>query len=331
MKKHLYSMLAAATISGAIGANAQAEEIVVKKGDTLWKFSQKYDVTVEDIKKWNGLTSHIIYPNDRLEIFPEKHYTVKSGDTLWDIANNNCVTVQDLKTWNKLNSDLIKPGLNLVIYPKTAGNASAQPVKAEPVQTNQAAANTGVKTKPVQTYQTAAKPAETAKPVQNNQTNAKSAETAKPVQNNQTAAKPVETPKPVQNNQTAAKPVKTAKHVENNQTNAKPAEKAETAQAPANAAKEITVTATAYTANCEGCSGITATGIDLKANPNAKVISVDPNVIPLGSKVYVEGYGYATAADTGGAIKGNVIDVFIPSKEEAIQWGRKQVKVTILK
>jgi 3D (Asp-Asp-Asp) domain-containing protein/LysM repeat protein len=315
MKKHLYSMLAAATISGAIGANAQAEEIVVKKGDTLWEFSQKYDVTVEDIKKWNGLTSHIIYPNDRLEIFPEKHYSVKSGDTLWDIANNNCVTVQDLKTWNKLNSDLIKPGLNLVIYPKTAGNASAQPVKAEPVQTNQAAANTGVKTKPVQTYQTAAKPAETAKPVQNNQTTAKSVETAKPVQNNQTTAKPAETAKPV----------------ENNQTNAKPAEKAETPQAPANAAKEITVTATAYTANCEGCSGITATGIDLKANPNAKVISVDPNVIPLGSKVYVDGYGYATAADTGGAIKGNVIDVFIPSKEEAIQWGRKQVKVTILK
>lgn len=52
----------------------------------------------------------------------------------------------------------------------------------------------------------------------------------------------------------------------------------------------MTVTATAYTANDGGISGITATGVNLNKNPNAKVIAVDPNVIPLGSKVYVEGY-----------------------------------------
>ena len=63
------------------------------------------------------------------------------------------------------------------------------------------------------------------------------------------------------------------------------------------------MTATAYTASCAGCSGITATGINLKANPNQKVISVNPTVIPLGSKVSVEGYGEAIAGDTGGAIK----------------------------
>ncbi|NEU30570.1 LysM peptidoglycan-binding domain-containing protein [bacterium LRH843] len=94
--------------------------------------------------------------------------------------------------------------------------------------------------------------------------------------------------------------------------------------------KEMTMKATAYTASCEGCSGITATGINLKENPNAKVISVDPSVIPLGSKVYVEGYGEAIAGDTGGAIKGNKIDVFIPSKQDAINFGVKQLKVTIL-
>lgn len=282
MKKHLYSMLAAATISGVIGANAQAEEIVVKKGDTLWEISQKFDVTVEDIKKWNGLSSDEIYPNDKLEVFPEKHYIVKCGDTLWDIAITNGVTVQDLKTWNKLNSDLIKPGMDLVIYPAAARNLETQAPTAQPAKVGS---------------------------VQNNETVLKPAVKPQPVQNKQTTAKPAAKPQPVQNNETTA------------------ADKTPVA----NAAKEITVTATAYTANCEGCSGVTATGIDLKANPNAKVISVDPNVIPLGSKVYVEGYGYATAADTGGAIKGNVIDVFIPSKEEAVQWGRKQVKVTILK
>ncbi|QST01767.1 LysM peptidoglycan-binding domain-containing protein [Pontibacillus sp. ALD_SL1] len=94
-------------------------------------------------------------------------------------------------------------------------------------------------------------------------------------------------------------------------------------------AETFTATATAYTANCAGCSGITATGVDLKANPDQKVISVDPDVIPLGSTVWVEGYGYATAEDIGGSIDGKSIDVFIPDYEEAIQWGRKSVTVKV--
>lgn len=94
--------------------------------------------------------------------------------------------------------------------------------------------------------------------------------------------------------------------------------------------KEITMNATAYTADCNGCSGITATGINLKSNPNAKVVAVDPSVIPLGSKVWVEGYGYAVAGDTGGAIKGNRIDLHVQSKGQANNFGRKQVKVRII-
>ncbi|EKN71517.1 hypothetical protein BABA_01165 [Neobacillus bataviensis LMG 21833] len=109
-----------------------------------------------------------------------------------------------------------------------------------------------------------------------------------------------------------------------------PVESAPAVEAAAPSSKKITVEATAYTASCEGCSGITATGMDLLENPNQKVISVDPSVIPLGSKVYVEGYGEAIAGDTGGAIKGNKIDVFIPSKQDAINFGRKQLNVTIL-
>lgn len=94
--------------------------------------------------------------------------------------------------------------------------------------------------------------------------------------------------------------------------------------------KEMYVSSTAYTAGCNGCSGVTATGLDLKANPGAKVIAVDPSVIPLGTKVYVEGYGYAVASDTGSAIKGNKIDVFFSSKSDAYRWGRKQVKIRVL-
>jgi N-acetylmuramoyl-L-alanine amidase len=93
--------------------------------------------------------------------------------------------------------------------------------------------------------------------------------------------------------------------------------------------KEMFVTATAYTAYCTGCSGTTAYGIDLRSNPNQKVIAVDPKVIPLGTKVWVEGYGEAIAGDTGGAIKGNKIDVFIPSYGSAMEWGVKKVKIKV--
>src|SRR5699024_3732313 len=94
--------------------------------------------------------------------------------------------------------------------------------------------------------------------------------------------------------------------------------------------KTITVSATAYTATCDGCAVLKSIGVDLNANPNAKVLAVDPSVIPLGTEVYVEGYGYATAADVGGAIKGNKIDVHVPTKAEANSWGVKTVNVTIV-
>jgi len=106
--------------------------------------------------------------------------------------------------------------------------------------------------------------------------------------------------------------------------------KSKTVATPAKKVKEITVSASAYTMNCKSCSGITATGINLKKNPNMKVISVDPKVIKLNTKVYVPGYGYAIAGDTGGAIKGNKIDIFMSSKKDALNWGRKTVKIQIL-
>ncbi|MCH2922074.1 3D domain-containing protein, partial [Listeria monocytogenes] len=81
-----------------------------------------------------------------------------------------------------------------------------------------------------------------------------------------------------------------------------------------NVSKEVTVTATAYSKEEPGMGHMTASGIDLNDNP--RVIAVDPSVIPLGSRVYVEGYGEAIAADTGGAIKGNKIDVHLNSVQE---------------
>ncbi len=88
--------------------------------------------------------------------------------------------------------------------------------------------------------------------------------------------------------------------------------------------KEVrTMEATAY---IPGTPGITATGIKAKKG----IIAVDPRVIPLGTRVYIPGYGEALAADTGRLIKGNIIDLCMPTLNEAIQFGRRQVTVYIL-
>lgn len=83
----------------------------------------------------------------------------------------------------------------------------------------------------------------------------------------------------------------------------------------------MTFTATAYT-----WTGYrTATG----TWPSRGTVAVDPRVIPTGTKLWVEGYGEAVAADTGGAIIGNRIDLYMDSKDECLQWGRRKVEVQI--
>ncbi|MCB2293099.1 ubiquitin-like domain-containing protein [Clostridium algoriphilum] len=103
--------------------------------------------------------------------------------------------------------------------------------------------------------------------------------------------------------------------------------------------KKMKVRATAYTAdlNCTGKGpndpglGITSTGNKAKRNPGGySTIAVDPSVIPLGTKLWVEGYGYAIADDIGGAIKGNVIDLYYDSSEESYDWGSRNVNIYLM-
>ena len=90
--------------------------------------------------------------------------------------------------------------------------------------------------------------------------------------------------------------------------------------------KMLVMEATAYTPFDDGQSGLTASGIPARRG----VVSVDPRVIPLGTRVYVMGYGPALAADTGGAIKGARIDLCIEDYNDAIRFGRRTVEVYIL-
>ncbi|SDE08880.1 3D (Asp-Asp-Asp) domain-containing protein [Paenibacillus sp. UNCCL117] len=106
-----------------------------------------------------------------------------------------------------------------------------------------------------------------------------------------------------------------------------------------NYSKVIDAKASAYTASPSENGGYGS--LDYMGNPlQLGTIAVDPAVIPLGSKVYIEGYDhdglpvggmYATATDTGGAIKGNKIDIFVPqSRDQVMKFGIQQVKVYIL-
>ena len=93
------------------------------------------------------------------------------------------------------------------------------------------------------------------------------------------------------------------------------------------AASALDMIATAYTAGCYGCSGVTAIG----RPAGHGIVAVDPRVIPLGTRLYIPGYGYALAGDTGGAIRGRRIDLGFNSLHDAMRFGRREVVVYRLK
>lgn len=92
---------------------------------------------------------------------------------------------------------------------------------------------------------------------------------------------------------------------------------------------------TGYGADCVGCSGITAAGVNVQGGvthyQGYRVIATDPNVIPMFSIVHIEGVGNCIAVDTGGAIKGNIIDLLFPSEAHTHAWGRQHRNVSIIR
>ena len=73
--------------------------------------------------------------------------------------------------------------------------------------------------------------------------------------------------------------------------------------------------------------GRTATG----HRPGPGTVAADPRVIPLGSRVWVSGYGHAVARDTGRAIRGRRVDVWLPSRHACRRWGRRRVQVRVIR
>ncbi len=130
-----------------------------------------------------------------------------------------------------------------------------------------------------------------------------------------------------QENETVEAAEKTKPAASTNSAKSETATQTEQQPAPATG-KTLVVSATGYSTAEAGLSTHTATGIDLTKNP--RVIAVDPRVIPLGTMIEVPGYGVAIAGDTGGAIKGNKIDVHFSSVAEANAWGRKTITIKLL-
>ena len=307
-----FIIVIALLVSGATSSMAASSTYTVKKGDSLSKIANMHNVSVSNLKSMNNLKSNMIYPKQKLKVtgsakatstkqvstkaVATNTYKVKKGDSLSKIAKMYNTSVSNLKSLNGLKSNLIRVNQTL----KVTGTVKATSTKQ--VSTKAVATNT-YKVKQGDSLSKIAKAHNTSV------SNLKSLNGLKSnlIRVNQTLK--------VTGTAKVTSTVKTSTPSRSNTSNV---------------AREFYVSATAYTANCTGCSGITKTGINLKQNPNLKVIAVDPNVIKLGSKVHVEGYGYAVAGDTGGAIKGNKIDVFFPSKSTAYEWGRKQVKIKVL-
>ena len=122
------------------------------------------------------------------------------------------------------------------------------------------------------------------------------------------------------------------KEVETTEATTQAAQETETTQAAAASSNQggyyLTVEATAYSYNEAGLSNYTADGTNLVSEPN--VIAVDPSVIPLGSYVEIPGYGIFRAADTGGAIYGNRIDVHLVNLNDVYNFGRRTITIRVL-
>ena len=114
------------------------------------------------------------------------------------------------------------------------------------------------------------------------------------------------------------------------QTSTKTVDNSEAATSADNVSgsKTLTMSATAYSTEANGMGTYSATGINLKQHPSC--VAVDPSVIPLGSIIWVSGYGVSVAGDTGTAIKGNVIDLHFSTVAQSMAWGRRTVMVKIL-
>lgn len=114
--KKITALTGMAILATGISAQADAKEHTVTYGESLWSIADKYDTTVERIKKINKIESDIILPNQKLEVLVKGKYEVQKGDTLEKIAKKFDTKVADLKRWNNIETNKnLKVGKLIVV------------------------------------------------------------------------------------------------------------------------------------------------------------------------------------------------------------------------
>ncbi|MGK0553572.1 LysM peptidoglycan-binding domain-containing protein [Macrococcus capreoli] len=141
MKKLAAITTMAILATGIVSTQANAKVHTVDKGESLWVIADKYDTTIEKIKKINKLESNLIVPNQKLEVLVNGKYEVKAGDDLTKIAKKFGVRVSALKQWNHIKSshDLKAGQLLIIESPVKKKNVKVAPVitpVAQAVQTS---------------------------------------------------------------------------------------------------------------------------------------------------------------------------------------------------
>ena len=247
-----------------------------------------------------------------------QHYIVQWGDTLGTISNATGFSVADLALINQIsNPDLIMAGSSLyfdavnqtLTYTEPSGEEVEVSVADEVVAETPEAVNAGYLIDPVEEWEfieTIEEPA---------------------LEETELVEEPVieEVETPIVTEEVLAADQAAADQAAADQA---AAEEETVATDTTGYGTAITVEATAYSRNQPELGNFTADGTDLR-NETA-VIAVDPSVIPLGSTVYIPGFGYYRAADTGGAIVGNKIDVHMESIDSVYQFGRQSMTVYIV-
>ncbi len=349
-KKIAITLAISTTVSIASIAYANS---ILKKDVTLITEGNKVEMSTytNDVQEFLA-EQNVAYDSDDI-ITVELDKKLVDGDII-EVVDVTQETVTEAKevefTTNIVEDDTIlkgetvtdtegKSGENELVYELTYHNGELvdkvlvkENVKTEPVnkvvkkgtkvEEVQVASSRGESTREeskTEISTTVTKPSTTdKKPVTNNSTSSSTNTDKKPASNNNNSSSANTDKKPASNNNSSSSTNTTTKPKPESNNNNSSSNNNNVASS-----STMSVVSTAYSIN-----GTTSTGTQTRWG----VIAVDPKVIPYGTKVYIPEFGMTfIAEDTGGAIKGNKIDIYMPDRADAIAWGRKTITIQIMK
>lgn len=317
MKKTIVSLAAGFLLAGAAATSVSAQEYKVQEGDTLSGIGHEYDVSVDDLKAWNDLDSDFIVVNQLLDINNDDNSDNAENQDVAPVADQ---MQQEAPVEPSDDQAADEEGDQEVDQPE------ADKEEASPEEETQPESEPSDDQGAEQEDANAEEPQQEAndEAVENNEDEAVEQE---PANEEPAEEQALQEASDDQDAEEEADPEANQSEANDEEATNDEDKDQDADTSDSEEGKTMTMSSTAYTAGCEGCSGTTADGTELSGDEN--VVAVDPDKIPIGSEVHVEGYGDAVAADTGGDINGERIDLHMGDEDEANDWGRQNVKVTV--